>query len=556
MLKLKENTLNICIFTLCTVIIFAKMLMFNHYAYHEVWQGVWEKLSVALLISSLVFLFKDKRWILPFMLFVDAWCVANLVYVRSNNLILDGFALTMAGGMNGFWDSIFIFFQPSDAVFFLMTILLGIGLCFIKKQPRSPKLFFMSLAIAVTFNYIGEAHAIIRAEDKTIRDDFSINIYTRVPRENVYGNKLLDEACRTSIMHTLVYTPLDYFALVRGIQPKALPISQEQDAFMKALIKSDRNPQTNSPLLILIVESLESWVCNPYVMPHLSEFIQNQHVFYADKVECQTIGAESADGQMIIVSGLLPTHEGATCFRFPENEYPSVMKAQSNKSFILLPHDESVWNQVKMTPAYGIDTTIFISPVDSLLYPQINSVVESGAKAVIAVTMSTHSPFKTAEKYSSLSLPNDMPYGMYNYVRSFNTVDKEMNRMLDKILTDSLFGQFTVVITGDHTIFHKERRMAFAKYADSKQDFPFSVNEGYVPLIVYSPKIEHNTQYTDVCYQSDIYPTIMYLIGADNYYWQGFGINLTSSANIRRRASEEELLDLSDRVIMNNYFAE
>ena len=533
MSKLKVNKTNLLVFAICTAVVFAKLLMFNYHAYHEPWQGVWEKLSAAIFLSSFVFLFKDKRWILPVMFFVDAWCVSNLVYVRSNNLILDSFAMTMAGGMNGFWDSIFIFFQASDLDFFLITFVLWFVLRYIKTPERSTVAFFSALAVAVVFNYAGAVHTIVTADDKTLADDFSLNVYTRSPRENIYGNRLLDEACSTSIMHTLIYTPLDYIALKKGKQPEALPLSPCQDEFVQSLLKQDRNPQTDRPMLILLVESFESWVCTPYIMPNLCKFIENEHVLFADKMVCQTIGAESADGQMIVVSGLLPVHEGASCFRFPDNEYPTVMKAQKNKSYILLPHDESVWNQVKMSPAYGMDTTVFVSPVDSVLFSQIIDVVNDGARSLFAITMSTHSPFKAAGSLSSLELPEHMPYGMKNYVRGFNTVDAGMKQLLDFIENDSVMQQFTVVITGDHTIFHKERRDMFADYADENDNLPVTVNGGYLPLIIYSPDIKHNMRYDNVCYQMDVYPTVMHILGAGNYYWQGFGINLTDTTALR-----------------------
>ena len=81
------------------------------------------------------------------------------------------------------------------------------------------------------------------------------------------------------------------------------------------------------------------------------------------------------------------------------------------------------------------------------------------------------------------------------------------------------------------------------------------MDEGYLPLIIYSPEIKQNTRIEDVCYQSDIYPTMMSLLGAEKYYWQGLGVNiLDSAARQNRLAAENELFDLSDRVIMNDWF--
>ena len=529
-----KKIINYWSFGLIALAVAAKLLLFNYYAYHPVWIGVLEKLAVGCGIASLSFVIKDKRWMAPFLLFVDIWCIANLVYVRSNNLILDGFALTMAGGMNGFWDSILIFFQWQDLYFPLMTVVVMLPLFLVPKaDKRLPAGMVIALGAAVLLNMP--------------------NVFTRTSREAVYGNKFLDEACRASIMHTLVWTPLDYMQLTDGIYPAPLPMHEEHEAVMQSMTQGKRESVTDRLVLIVLVESLESWVINETAMPNLYRFLSNEHVLYANRLECQTIGAESADGQMIVVSGLLPVHEGATCFRFPHNEYPSVMKAQKNRSLILLPHDETVWNQKEMTPAYGIDSTGFISPIDSILFAQLDSAIDAGNKAILAITMSTHSPFKGGE-YSSLELPHDLPYGMYNYTRGFHVVDAGMAQFLHKIEIDPVLQEYTIVITGDHTIFHKERRERFAHYT-ATHDFPFTVDEGYLPLIIYSPEIKHNTRITDICYQSDIYPTMMHLIGADEYYWQGFGVNLLDSAQRHNRPhTEEYLLDLSDRVIMNNRF--
>jgi hypothetical protein len=54
----------------------------------------------------------------------------------------------------------------------------------------------------------------------------------------------------------------------------------------------------------------------------------------------------------------------------------------------------------------------------------------------------------------------------------------------------------------------------------------------------------------------DIYPTIMHLIGCENYYWKGLGINvMDSTARRNRPITEEDAYELSDKLIRSNYFA-
>lgn len=53
----------------------------------------------------------------------------------------------------------------------------------------------------------------------------------------------------------------------------------------------------------------------------------------------------------------------------------------------------------------------------------------------------------------------------------------------------------------------------------------------------------------------DIYPTILHLIGCDDYYWRGFGVNLLdSAAHHNRPISPDEASVLSDKMIRADYF--
>ena len=83
-----------------------------------------------------------------------------------------------------------------------------------------------------------------------------------------------------------------------------------------------------------------------------------------------------------------------------------------------------------------------------------------------------------------------------------------------------------------------------------------SSKENYCPLIIYSPQIEGNVQIDELCYQMDIFPTILHLIGCEDYYWKGFGVNLLDSVARRNRPiTEKEAYELSDKLIRSNYFS-
>ena len=97
-----------------------------------------------------------------------------------------------------------------------------------------------------------------------------------------------------------------------------------------------------------------------------------------------------------------------------------------------------------------------------------------------------------------------------------------------------------------------------ADYKDylSNKNLSIASKENYCPLIIYSPKIESNVQIDELCYQMDIFPTILHLIGCEEYYWKGFGVNLLdSAARHNRPITEIDAYELSDRLIRSNYFS-
>ncbi|MBQ5524886.1 MAG: hypothetical protein IIT93_05155, partial [Paludibacteraceae bacterium] len=73
--------------------------------------------------------------------------------------------------------------------------------------------------------------------------------------------------------------------------------------------------------------------------------------------------------------------------------------------------------------------------------------------------------------------------------------------------------------------------------------------------IIYSPDIKERIDVEDVCYQMDIYTTLLSLLGMKEYYWKGFGVDLTAQTDtIERKHTESELYNLSDKLIRANWF--
>lgn len=559
------------IFLLFTGIVFVQSLVFDYFAFRE-WNMqptalerlsmILSKLAAAILGGSIVFFLRDKRWQIFFASFASAWMIANLLYMRNNHRLIDAEAFNMASNLQGYSLSVLIYFEPViDIIFVAAWLIFCLAFLFTDRSPRNWKLGLLMVVLSIGLRLGAEGIYIADRHQQGEQAEFRLFPFMREQREPVYGIHFPTAAAHTSILYTPLYVLPDIYLMVEHIQP-VRPLTDSDYAYMHTLEHGTDSVTLDGPFIIVLLESLENWVVTPEIMPNLYRLAQNDHTLYADKIHTQIIGAPSADGQMIINTGLLPINAGGTCLHYPHNTYPGIMKLAPETTYCLLPHSIKVWNQVSMSPAYGYDSTMSFCDIDTLLFEQLNTLIDSGAQYIQCITQSTHSPFLN-EKYSSLEVPQDMPWVMHNYIRGFNALDEGLGIFLRKLETDSALQNYTVVLTGDHRILHYEIREKMQRYAD---DYARLGNEqmawigelkpenNRLPLVIYSPKISGNPRYTDDAYQMDIYPTCLSLLGADAYRWHGFGINLLDSTQTKRPIREDEAYKLSDRLIRNDYF--
>ena len=520
------------VFGLFALMIFGKTLLFDHFAFREwsfepTWLSMLYKMGAALFFASFAFLLRDKRWLIPLSIVIDTWFIANLVYMRNNHILLDGEAFNMAGNLHGYFWSVLIYIEwHIDLLFYGLTALFCLIFLYVKKSEQS-------WAAWLGFCLLGLLPLVNER------------------RTHVYGQNFPQTVASTSILYAPYYIVADYRLMINGIQP-IRPMTGTDLAMMENLDCGEDTVQLDSPLIIVLLESLENWVVTPDIMPNLYRLTNNDHVFYANRIHTQIIGAPSADGQMLVNTGLLPITAGGTCLHYWRDTYPAIMRLAPETPICLLPHDTCVWNQTKMSPAYGYDSTICYSDVDTILFRKLDSLVDEGHHYIQCITQSTHAPFVN-EKYSELSLPQSMSWVMHHFIRGFNALDEGLGTFIRKLETDTVLQNYTIVITGDHRILHYEKRQQMQAYAD-KHLMELTPMDDCLPLIIYSPKISGNPRYTEDAYQMDIYPTYRSLVGAGNYRWKGFGINLLDPQQ-KRLIDEDEAYALSDKLLRNNYFA-
>ncbi len=486
--------------------------------------------------------------------------------------------------MSGFWDSLYSYLGWDIYVYVILTILYAI--CYYPFRKLTAKrnglafCCFLVLSIIIasfdnfcyaktTQGWANETKATALVHSQMLAAEKFHHYY---PFGFVYHYAKV-EPCTdyNSFAYTYVkdYSILSYFpaTFIFNIMRPAgeiIKLTEEEISKLEPFFSSSDSidqviPNTN--LVFILFESLESWplkeACGYKYMPFLSSLLENEHVLYCDKLKSQVRHGNSADGQMIDVTGILPISNGATCRLYADNMFAGY--AECYKNAAIVNPAPGMWGQSKVTFGYQFKELIEPKPRERWDDKDLLDVMRQYADTVnnpfcvLGITVTSHVPFTRGSTHPK-HLVDGMPLIMSAYLNCLSYTDSCISTLCDAIFSnEKLKDNTTIVISGDHTIFRSVNKEMddFAL----RNGIDMQTTKTYTPLIIYSPLIKENIQITDTCYQMDIYPTIKHIIGCEDYYWKGFGVNLMDSAARQNRpVSEQEAYRLSDLLIRSDFF--
>lgn len=554
---------NLWLFIIFAGGVFLQCVLFSWFAFHNIAiSSLWKnplyfvsfylpKLSIALLIGSFVFLFRRKYWTIYVSVLINIWILAQVVYYRSTRVFVTADSFALLKELRGFESSIGMYLTSDLLLLLLPTLLLVIGIVLFDNRNRSLRAFFPALLCCMGLD-MAAANIVARQVAPDKRHFFFSCLQTDYCNTLNPWNPTICAVQYVSVLHSFYYTAV---RLLCKPFEQPLTLNGADINAIHAYCDTVCTPVTPShPLVLILVESLESWAVRPDIMPNLYRFIQNHNVVYAVRTKSQTLAGNSADGQMLYNTGLLPIKEGVVANSYSQNVFPSLSDMYHTTAMIQ-PEGLNVWNQYQMNIAYGIDTACVVPSSDDKISFRILDTITCGKYGyVLTITIASHSPFTARPHTSSLSLPNDMPVDMRNYLQCLNYTDACWGNFMHRIDTDSVLHNTVVCFMGDHIIFDPIMRKDFQDYCD-KSGMDYTPKDAYTTFVAYSQDLTEKKVIDEVTYQMDAYPTIRHLIGADDYYWRGFGVNLSDTAALRHRPiTEQEAYSLSDKIIRANYF--
>ena len=604
--KLEKHKQSI-LFALFAILLFIKCLLFHKDAFNVIdvcsfWHNplsfykfYMAKLLMPLVLSSFLFITRSYWWTIIVSFLVDIWCVANLIYYKTYDAFLSVYDILLVGNMEGAWSSVTAYFDWYMFVMFALTLLWGILYVVFPKiiLKRNWKRFTGSLLVIYLLAYANNffiynpkfwsaSQATLQLQEElkdwmifindhggdVKRSDTPIaylpfyRIYLDATGKNMVKNNFMERYIKVqSILSDFFAINLYYILHNNHPVEEFIALTDDEIALIKPCINTDtvcQVPQNN--LIVILVESLEDWplhheIEGQAIAPCLKRLTQHEHILYCNKITSQALRGNSGDGQMTINTGLLPIQNGVACMHYGNNEYPNFAHFYPNS--ILVNPWSKIWNQDTMSIRYSYRE--MIEPEEGKWEDeQILAVVLDSLKAskepscIFAITVSTHSPFN---RVRNNKITTTAPTILNRYMQCLNYTDSCIGAFMDQVLNDPQLAQSTIVITSDHTIFKPAMLPAFMDYA-TQHNLSIASGENYSPLIIYSPEIKGNIQTNEICYQMDVFPTILHLIGCEDYYWKGFGVNLLDSvARNNRPITEQEAYTLSEKIIRANYFS-
>lgn len=340
-------------------------------------------------------------------------------------------------------------------------------------------------------------------------------------------------------------------------------------------------------VVFLQIESLENFVIGKKVLgqeitPNLDKLMKKS--FYFDNIYEQNNAGNSIDCDMMANTGLLTLGDSITFLTHADVKYKSLPRILNENGYTTIStHAEraSDWNWSEAhsnalgyqdmwdIDSYKLDDIFGMGLSDHSFLNQYADKLKTLKEPFFSTipTLSSHGPFDLPDKYRELKLPKNIDdTKLGGYFQSVHYTDKQIGFFIDKLEKLGLLNDTVLVIYGDHGGVHKY-------YNDEIQNVPlegdwWKERDYKIPLFIYGKDIEGKT-ISVAGGQTDIVPTVLYLLGIDvkeNIFMGRNLLNTNRNSTVikgnkivgnpteEERKRLEKAYTIADYIIKNKYF--
>lgn len=471
------------------------------------------------------------------MVLADVLLISNLMYCRTYFTAIPADSYFLAGNLRDFTASIFDSLRWGDIVLPLITVL-TIVLAYAARPVWCRRTSYVCFTMAS--GAIVAAGLLFRGGFYKEYDRLAQSCYYStcgVPTYTVGGHLIYNAMNEESSDSPELLAEIERWSAEKD---KYRPFAALPDS-----VERRRN------LVIILLESFESWLVDARIegkeiTPYLNSLIREPGTLYAPEMLTQVASGRSIDCQLLLGSGMLPMLNSVYSMKYPDRNYPSLMKAMKEDrdaySVIMTCDKPITWNQEVIARSMGYDTLLHRSSwkIDevignpaklsdgSFLRQAVEKIKDGEIRLqspylLTLVTYSGHNPFRLPDnlKDPDFILPaGKYPERMADYVTMAHYTDSQLATITECLKSRPDYAETAVVITGDHEGLAGDRKTILESASAQGIVSP----EQMTPFIVLNSPV--GGRIDDVMGQIDMFPTLLSILGLENYRWKGMGQNI------------------------------
>lgn len=494
-----------------------------------------------ILLSPFVFLpAKWRKWAWTVIWLVTIWCFAQFIYFPIYLELMPFSSFLLWGNLDRMViDSITGSIRLLDIFIVIPPVLLYIAWRWkLKKRVESEHvaarkrvvIVIAFIAAFVALQGIAAFSKYRRSNEFDNFKDFTIDKYTSMAKFSRYftGNG---------------FVPLSLYCLATTINDNST-LDEEQVKQVETFLNSQPRytdnthaPEQQANLVFIIVESLNSWaihleIDNRKVAPVLDSLARDGSSIVGLKMKTQVKNGRSSDGVFMYNTGLLPLVDNAVATIRDDAVYPSLPKALDGYDNIYICIDNPrLWNVGQMTANYGYKR--FIShpemrpmlekcrfmAVDSVIFDVAGKEIPGLTPPFLATvtTAGMHSPYNSpGVKTGWITRSAKYSTPVLNYLERVAALDRELGKFIQLMKDRGCYDNTIFVIASDHT--------EAIDYAANGRPALDPEGDNCTLIILNAPG--GGKRLEKPFGQIDVFPTVLDLIGANNYRWKGLGYSL------------------------------
>ena len=294
-------------------------------------------------------------------------------------------------------------------------------------------------------------------------------------------------------------------------------------------------------LIFIMVESLNAWAVNlnidgKPVTPTLNALAADSTSIVCLNVISQAKSGRSSDGKFMYQTGLLPMIDRSVAMEYSNRTFPSLVKALKRRGYkaVEICGDEpSLWNVENMSVAYGFDTLYHQPELKAQLeaadYKIDKVVMEHAARYLPTIGQSfiaqlftgvMHSPYDgDFEPATWITASKQYTPAVRNYLEKTHYFDQQLGIFLESLRQSGLYDNSVIVIASDHSETVDDDPAGRPALSKNGNECVFIVING-----------AHGKRIGGPVGQIDIYPTLLDVMGLNDYPWKGLGHSLLRHA--------------------------